>query len=115
MIKLQEVTEADALRARMVSYMCSNYADYKDLNIDDINADMPSYKRFESVGDRIAAMSNATEMVGELEIVTLTKILDSSIRFMAGTLLSDMVIFKNQYCLWNTQILPPMLAITIVY
>ena len=79
MLNLLEVTEADSLRAQTVSEMCTHFAEYAGISKSTVHADMPSTNQY-----RILAMVNPKEMVGELEIVAMSKLLKRMIKIHVG-------------------------------
>ena len=85
MLKVYEVAQSDSIRSAMIQEMCCNFKEYENLDHTSINADLPPHVRYNSIEDRITSMANATEMVGEIEIIAVTKALQQGVNVhMAG-------------------------------
>ncbi|KAL8563553.1 hypothetical protein ACOMHN_060869 [Nucella lapillus] len=67
-MKVNEKSQADGVRARVISYMCSHFSDYADVDEHTLNADLPPWIYFSTVEKRIAAMAEPQSLPGELEI-----------------------------------------------
>ena len=66
---LQETSQADSLRSRMVEFCLQNHDVLSEQMKDDVlNADMPAHIHYSSLLDRLGAMMNPCSMVGEFEI-----------------------------------------------
>ena len=78
-MKLKETSQADGLRAQVVSYMCNHFSDYADLDEHTLNADLPPWIHFPTVEKRIEAMADPKSLPGELEICATSKVLDKQI------------------------------------
>ena len=50
--------------------MCTHFAEYAGIDKSVVNADMPSRNQYRSIQDRILAVANPKEMVGERELVS---------------------------------------------
>lgn len=84
-IRIKELNASDKLRSQMIDHMLENFEMYKDFSSDVVNADLPIHKSsFDSIEDRITEMSNPTEMVGEIEIIAVTRILAKQIDIHTG-------------------------------
>ena len=75
MLKVFEVTQADSLRAAMIKELCIHFKEYEHLDHTSINVDLPVTVRYDSIQARIASMATPTEMIGEIEIIALTRAL----------------------------------------
>ena len=75
MLKVFEVTQADSLRAAMIKEQCLNFKEYEHLDHTSINVDIPVTVRYDSIQARIASMATPTELIGEIEIIALTRAL----------------------------------------
>ena len=60
---------------RDIAFMCDNFGDYQDLDIETMNVDLPSWMTCTSMEDRIAAMAVPVSMPGELELIAASKAL----------------------------------------
>lgn len=78
-MKVNEKSQADGLRARAISYMCSHFSDYADLDEHTLNADLPPWIHFSTVEERIAAMAEPQSLPGELEICATSKVINKQI------------------------------------
>ncbi|KAK7478675.1 hypothetical protein BaRGS_00030060 [Batillaria attramentaria] len=81
-LNVTEKSQADGLRARVIEFMCDNYDEYKNLELQEpetLNADLPTWLRYSSMEDRIAAMADPLSMPGELEITATSKLLNRQI------------------------------------
>ena len=78
-LNVSEKSQADGLRAKVINSMCNSFDEYKNLDIEVINGDLPTWLRYQSMEDRIAAMSNPSTMPGELEISVTSKVLERQI------------------------------------
>ncbi|KAL8625362.1 hypothetical protein ACOMHN_044505 [Nucella lapillus] len=76
---VNEKSQADGLRARVISYMCSHFSDYADVDEHTLNADLPPWIHFSTVEKRIAAMAEPQSLPGELEICATSKVLNKQI------------------------------------
>ncbi|KAL8618870.1 hypothetical protein ACOMHN_000877 [Nucella lapillus] len=65
-MKVNEKSQADGVRARVISYMCSHFSDYADVDEHTLNADLPPWIHFSTVEKRIAAMAEPQSLPGEL-------------------------------------------------
>ena len=74
-----ETGKAYSLRAQVISFMWDNYDEYKDLDFETINADLPHWIRFGSMDERIVAMAEPTSLPGELELAATSKVLGKRI------------------------------------
>lgn len=59
--------------------MWENYDEYKDLDIETINADLPHWIRFGSMDERIVTMAEPKSLPGELELAATSKVLGEKI------------------------------------
>ena len=68
-LMLQETSQADSLCSRMVEFCLQNHDVLSEQMKDDVlNADMPAHIHYSSLLDRLGAMMNPCNMVGEFEI-----------------------------------------------
>ena len=74
-----ETGKADSLRAQVISFMWDNYDEYKGLDFETINADLPHWICFGSMDERIVAMAEPTSLPGELELAATSKVLGKRI------------------------------------
>uniref|UniRef100_UPI0035902D71 uncharacterized protein n=1 Tax=Myxine glutinosa TaxID=7769 RepID=UPI0035902D71 len=78
-LEMFEKSQADGLRANVIAHMCENYDDFKDLDVETINADLPRWLRYSSMEHRIDAMSDPLSLPGKLEITATSKVLQKQI------------------------------------
>ena len=76
-----ERVQADALRAGTIQFMCEHVYEYIGFEGDTLHADMPQRPMFQfsSPAESINLISNPTAMVGEVEIMSTSKVLKGSI------------------------------------
>ena len=98
LLKVFEVTQADSLRAAMIKELCLNFKDYEHLDHTSINVDVPVTVRYDSIQARIASMASPTEMIGEIEIIALTRALKQplNIRMPGGSVITYGEQFSNE-------------------
>jgi hypothetical protein len=81
-MRIQELSKADELRAQTTQYMCDHIGDFSAFEAG-INSDMPANgPRFSSICDRIAAMASPTTPIGELEINAASEVLKKPIHIV---------------------------------
>ena len=94
MSRIVETNEADSLRAKVVSHMCEHFNEYSHLDRHIVNADVPNNKRYNSMEERIEAISHQKEMVGEIEVLATTKCLHRTIEVFVGT---SKIVYGNEF------------------
>ena len=76
--QIGETAKSDNLRALTISQLCQSYDDVEpDGRI--LSADMPNGVKFDTMAERILAMSSPLTMIGEIEIVARNKMLKRKI------------------------------------
>ena len=82
LLKVYEVTQADSLHAAMIKELCLHFKDYEHLDHRSNNVDLPITVRYDSIQERIASMATPTEMIGEIEIIALTRALKQPLNIL---------------------------------
>ena len=70
-------------RAKLINCMCVNIPQLGDILLEALNAELPHGMMFKSLPDRIERMACQSEMVGELEIIWMSKAIDRQIDVIA--------------------------------
>ena len=83
-MRLREINMADALRSNMIMHIVDNIDLYKDIASWAASADLPLGKSYTSIEERVASSAKPTEMVGELEILAMSRTLRQQIHIVVG-------------------------------
>ena len=83
-VRLREINTADALRSTMIMHIVDNFDLYKDIASWAASADLPLGKSYTSIEERVASSAKPTEMVGELEILAMSRTLRQQIHVVVG-------------------------------